>query len=42
MLMCLRIVDDLVVMIILFFHSVTVCTLPIVFPWRGVVVLELT
>ena len=37
--MCLSIVDDLVLTIIIFIHRVTVCTLPIVFPWRGVVVL---
>ena len=37
--MCLRIVEDLVMMIIICIHRVTVCTLPIVFPWRGVVVL---
>jgi hypothetical protein len=39
MLMYLLIVDDLVMMMILSIHRVRVCTLPSVFPWRGVVVL---
>ena len=39
MLMCFRIVDDLIMMSILSFHNVIVCTLPIVFPLRSVAVL---